>query len=175
MPSWLSVQALRLSGGRPGLLEITLSLLAGAVSMFVANVVVILMMAPVALPLARALKLPITPLVLMIGFSAAFMGSPMLLGDRPPQTPHSVTGVEFMDFFRHRDRPASFPILNVTFAITLVLVLEALGERVKKPGFDGVLAEARNRRRRAGEPRAAARRCGSTRCARRHGVGAGQE
>jgi Na+/H+ antiporter NhaD/arsenite permease-like protein len=119
VPSWLSVQALRLSGGRPGLLVITLSVLSGVISMFVDNVVVILMMAPVALPLARALKLPITPLVLMIGFSANFMGSAMLLGDLPPQMLHSVAGAEFMDFFWHEGRPSSFPVLAVTFAITL--------------------------------------------------------
>ena len=119
VPSWLSVQALRLSGGRPGLLVMILSTLAGVISMFVDNVVVILMMAPVALPLARALKLPVTPLILMIGFSANFMGSALLLGDLPPQMLHSVAGVEFMDFFWHRGRPSSFPILIVTFAITL--------------------------------------------------------
>ena len=119
VPSWLSVQALKLSGGRPGLLVIILSVLAGTISMFVDNVVVILMMAPVALPLARALKIPVTPLVLMIGFSANFMGSAMLLGDLPPQMLHSVAGVEFMDFFWHQGRPSSFPILTVTFAITL--------------------------------------------------------
>jgi Na+/H+ antiporter NhaD/arsenite permease-like protein len=119
VPSWLSVQALRLSGGRPGLLVIILSVLSGLISMFVDNVVVILMMAPVALPLARALKLPVTPLVLMIGFSANFMGSAMLLGDLPPQMLHSVSGAEFMDFFWQHGRPTSFPILLTTFCITL--------------------------------------------------------
>lgn len=119
IPSWLSVQALRLSGGRPGLLVMILSALAGIISMFVDNVVVILMMAPVALPLARALKLPITPLVLMIGFAANFMGSAMLLGDLPPQMLHSVSGAEFGDFFWQNGRPSSFPILIVTFVITL--------------------------------------------------------
>jgi Na+/H+ antiporter NhaD/arsenite permease-like protein len=73
----------------------------------------------VALPLARALQLPITPPVLMIGFSANFMGSAMLLGDLPPQMLHSVAGAEFMDFFWHEDRLSSFPILSLTFAITL--------------------------------------------------------
>jgi len=119
IPSWLSVQALRLSGGRPGLLVMILSALAGCISMFVDNVVVILMMAPVALPLARALKLPVTPLVLMIGFAANFMGSAMLLGDLPPQMLHSVSGAEFGDFFWQYGRPSSFPILIVTFVITL--------------------------------------------------------
>lgn len=128
VPSWLSVQALRLSGGRPGLLVIILSVLAGVISMFVDNVVVILMMAPVALPLARALKIPVTPLVLMIGFAANFMGSAMLLGDLPPQMLHSVAGAEFMDFFWHSGRPSSFPLLMLTFLITLA-VMYAYGFR----------------------------------------------
>jgi len=119
VPSWLSVQALRLSGGRPGLLVMILSMLSGLISMFVDNVVVILMMAPVALPLARALKLPVTPVVLMIGFSANFMGTALLLGDLPPQMLHSVSGAEFGDFLWQHGRPSSFPILMVTFVITL--------------------------------------------------------
>ena len=52
----------------PGLLIMVLSMLTGILSMFIDNVVCILMMAPVALPLARALEIPATPLVLMIGF-----------------------------------------------------------------------------------------------------------
>jgi Na+/H+ antiporter NhaD/arsenite permease-like protein len=73
VPSWLSIQALKLSGGRPGVLVMILTFLAGFISMFVDNVVTILMMAPVALPLARALKLPVVPVILMIGFGANFM------------------------------------------------------------------------------------------------------
>jgi len=61
VPSWLSIQALKLSGGRPGFLVIILTFLAGFISMFVDNVVTILMMAPVALPLAKALKLRPVP------------------------------------------------------------------------------------------------------------------
>ena len=119
VPSWLSVQSLKLSGGRPGLLVLVLSMLTGLLSMFIDNVVCILMMAPVALPLARALKIPATPLVLMIGFSANFMGTALLLGDLPPQMLHSVSGAEFFDFIWHQGRPSSFPILSVTFLMTL--------------------------------------------------------
>ncbi len=118
VPSWLSVRALRLPGGRPGLLVIILSMLAGVIWIFV-DTVVILLMASVVLPLAREPKIPVTPLVLMIGFSANFMGSAMLLGDLPPQMLHSVAGAEFMDFFWQRGRPSSFPLLMLTFVITL--------------------------------------------------------
>jgi Na+/H+ antiporter NhaD/arsenite permease-like protein len=122
VPSWLSVQSLKLSGGRPGLLILVLSMLTGILSMFIDNVVCILMMAPVALPLARALKIPATPLVLMIGFSANFMGTALLLGDLPPQMLHSVAGAEFFDFIWQQGRPSSFPILMVTFALTLAFM-----------------------------------------------------
>ena len=119
VPSWLSIQALKLSGGRPGLLVIILTFLAGFISMFVDNVVTILMMAPVALPLTRALKLPSIPVILMIGFGANFMGTALIIGDLPPQMLHSVAGAEFFDFIWHKGRPSSFPILMVTFFLTL--------------------------------------------------------
>ena len=119
VPSWLSIQALKLSGGRPGLLVIILTFLAGFISMFVDNVVTILMMAPVALPLTRALKLPSVPVILMIGFGANFMGTALIIGDLPPQMLHSVAGAEFFDFIWHQGRPSSFPILMTTFLITL--------------------------------------------------------
>ena len=122
VPSWLSVQSLKLSGGRPGLLILVLSMLTGFLSMFIDNVVCILMMAPVALPLARALGIPATPLVLMIGFGANFMGTALLLGDLPPQMLHSVAGAEFFDFIWQHGRPSSFPILMVTFVITLAFM-----------------------------------------------------
>jgi Na+/H+ antiporter NhaD/arsenite permease-like protein len=122
VPSWLSVQSLKLSGGRPGMLVMILSMLAGVLSLFIDNVVCILMMAPVALPLARAFKIPATPVILMIGLSANFMGSALLLGDLPPQMLHSVAGAEFADFIWQDGRPSSFPILMVTFVITLAVM-----------------------------------------------------
>jgi len=63
--------------------------------------------------------MPVTPLVLMIGFAANFMGSALLLGDLPPQMLHSVSGAEFADFLWQHGRPSSFPILMLTFAVTL--------------------------------------------------------
>jgi Na+/H+ antiporter NhaD/arsenite permease-like protein len=137
VPSWLSVQSLKLSGGRPGLLIVVLSMLTGILSMFIDNVVCILMMAPVALPLARALSIPATPLVLMIGFSANFMGTALLLGDLPPQMLHSVAGAEFFDFIWHQGRPSSFPILMTAFIATLAFMYFYGFRRIGKPSVEG--------------------------------------
>lgn len=119
VPELLSAKALEWSGGHYGLSVVILSLLAGILSIVVDNVVVILMLAPVAIPIVRKLGFPLTPVVLMIGFSANFMGTALLLGDLPPQMLHSVSGAEFLDFIWQHGRPSSFPILMVTFAITL--------------------------------------------------------
>ncbi len=137
VPSWLSVQSLKLSGGKPGLLILVLSMLTGLLSMFIDNVVCILMMAPVALPLARALGIPATPLVLMIGFSANFMGTALLLGDLPPQMLHSVAGAEFFDFIWQHGRPSSFPILMLSFVITLAFMYVYGFRRIGKPSAEG--------------------------------------
>jgi Na+/H+ antiporter NhaD/arsenite permease-like protein len=154
VPGWLSVQALKLSGGRAGVLVMILSVLSGLISMFVDNVVTILLMAPVALPLARALGLQVTPVILMIGFSANFMGSALLLGDLPPQMLHSVSGAEFNDFIWQFGRPSSFPILIVTFAVTLAvmfaygfrsagkpvaLALVRIDHRIERPLFAAIV------------------------------------
>jgi Na+/H+ antiporter NhaD/arsenite permease-like protein len=148
VPSWLSAQALRLSGGRPGLLVMILTFLAGVISMFVDNVVTILMMAPVALPLARAMRIPATPVILMIGFGANFMGTALIIGDLPPQMLHSVAGAEFFDFLWHFGKPSSFPILMATFLVTLG-AMYAYGfrgaKRVASPGELGVDARIPNR------------------------------
>ena len=58
----------------------------------------------------------------MIGFSANFMGTALLLGDLLPQMLHSVAGAEFFDFIWQHGRPSSFPILMVTFVITLAFM-----------------------------------------------------
>jgi Na+/H+ antiporter NhaD/arsenite permease-like protein len=141
------VQALKLSGGHPGFLVMILTFLAGVISMFVDNVVTILMMAPVALPLARAMKIPATPVILMIGFGANFMGTALIIGDLPPQMLHSVAGAEFFDFIWQFGRPSSFPILMLTFVLTL-LGMYAYGfrgtKRVADVGALGIDAKIPN-------------------------------
>ena len=141
VPEWLAGQALRASGGHPGLLVIIVSVLAGVLSMFIDNVVVILMMAPVAIPLVRHFGIPLVPVILMIGFSANFMGTALLLGDLPPQMLHSVSGAEFFDFIWMAGRPSSFPILMVTFLLTLGFMYWVAFRRYRpRPGSGGALA-----------------------------------
>jgi Na+/H+ antiporter NhaD/arsenite permease-like protein len=99
------------------------------------------MMAPVAIPIVRHLNIPLTPVILMIGFSSNFMGTALLLGDLPPQMLHSVSGAEFLEFIWQDGRPSSFPILMVTFILTL-FVMYLFGFRSQSAGAGSTGATA---------------------------------
>jgi len=90
--------------------------------MFVDNVVVILMMAPVVLYITKRLKLSSFPFLIFVGLCANFMGTALLLGDLPPQMLHSVSKIEFNQFIWFMGRPSSFPLLTATFLLTALFM-----------------------------------------------------
>jgi Na+/H+ antiporter NhaD/arsenite permease-like protein len=94
---------------------VAMMLLAGFISMFVDNVLVILLLGSIVIEAAKRNGGNPLLAVLMIGFSANFMGTALLMGDLPPQLLHSVGGAEFLDFIWFRGRPSSFPLLTATF------------------------------------------------------------
>lgn len=115
IPEYLSSKILRFSRGNIAIFVTLLGGLAGFISMFVDNVVVVLMMAPVVFTVTRQIKFPTFPAVIFIGLCANFMGTALLLGDLPPQMLHSVSGIEFAGFIWHSGRPSSFLILTATY------------------------------------------------------------
>jgi len=121
IPEYLAILLLKISRNNIGLFAVLLGILSGFISMFVDNVVVILMMAPVILHITKKLSVPSFPFLIYLGLSANFMGTALLLGDLPPQMLHSVAGIEFPEFIWQMGRPSSFIILTITFLITSFL------------------------------------------------------
>jgi Na+/H+ antiporter NhaD/arsenite permease-like protein len=121
IPEFFTIHLLKLSRNNIGLFIVLLGILAGFLSMFVDNVVVILIMAPVVFHLTRQIKLPSFPFIIYLGLCSNFMGTALLLGDLPPQMLHSVSGIEFFDFIWQAGRPSSFIILMITFLLTGVI------------------------------------------------------
>ncbi len=114
---------------------VLMSILSGFLSMFVDNVLVILLLGSLVAEMAvRARRDPLPP-VMMVGLSANLMGTALLMGDLPPQLLHSVVGVEFTDFIVFMGRPSSFPLLTVTIiAVTLIFArLLTKGDRAGIP------------------------------------------
>jgi len=121
IPQYLAIMMLRLSRNNIALFLTLMGMISGFISMFVDNVVVILMMSPVILYVTQKMKLASFPFIIMVGLCANFMGTALLLGDLPPQMLHSVAKIEFPEFIWQMGRPSSFPILTVTFMATLFL------------------------------------------------------
>ena len=111
VPDFLAAWMLKLSKGNVAFFIVLIGMLAGLVSMFIDNVVVVLMFAPVVFHACRKFKFrPFAP-ILFVGLCANFMGTAMLLGDLPPQMLHSVSKIEFSGFIWFMGRPSSFFIL----------------------------------------------------------------
>ncbi len=122
IPQYLAVTMLKISGRNIGLFLVLMGVIASFISMFVDNVVVILMIAPVILYVTKKLKLPSFPFIIFMALGANFMGTALLLGDLPPQMLHSVSGIEFSEFIWQLGRPSSFFILTITFLLTACLL-----------------------------------------------------
>jgi len=124
IPQYLAVTALRFSRNNIAIFLVLIGILSGFISMFVDNVVVILMMTPVVFHITRKMKLPSFPFVIIVGLAANFMGTALLLGDLPPQMLHSVSKIEFAGFIWHLGRPSSFILLTITFLLTMFFMYQ---------------------------------------------------
>jgi Na+/H+ antiporter NhaD/arsenite permease-like protein len=99
---------------------------AGMVTMFVDNVLVVLLFCPIMLTICKALKVdPLLPTV-VTGLAANFMGVGLMLGDITPQMLHTIAGAEFMDFVVFHGKPGSFFVLLLTFVIVLTIYSRSL-------------------------------------------------
>ncbi|MDI9643709.1 MAG: SLC13 family permease [Candidatus Verstraetearchaeota archaeon] len=119
IPEVLATRAVSASGGDISKFIVIIGALSGVLSLFVDNILVILIMAPVALHITKMLKINPVPFLVFIGLCANFTGSALLIGDLPPQMLHSVSGIEFLGFIWKDGRPSSFIILMITFAVVL--------------------------------------------------------
>lgn len=83
-------------------------LLTGFISAFVENVATVLIVAPIALSLAR--KLRINPVNMMIGIaiSSNLQGTATLIGDPPSMLLGGFAKMNFMDFFFYKGSPSIF-------------------------------------------------------------------
>ncbi|MDH3384105.1 MAG: SLC13 family permease, partial [Deltaproteobacteria bacterium] len=117
IPEYLGDISLRWSRGNIPLFVTLVGVIAGFTSMFINNVVVVLIFAPVITSVNKSYGFKATGPILFIGLCSNFMGTALLLGDLPPQMLHSVTGIEFLGFVWQAGRPSSFPILTVVYLI----------------------------------------------------------
>ena len=103
------------------MLLLLLAVASGFLSILVDNVIVILVFGSIAARLAKEARGNPVLAVVLVGLSANFMGTALLMGDLPPQLLHSIAGMEFLDFIVWKGVPSSFIILTITFAGVLAV------------------------------------------------------
>jgi len=120
VPEWVVARLARRARSYSGFM-LSMLLASGFLSMFVDNVLVILLLGSLVADVAvRSGRDPLPP-VMLVGLSANFMGTALLMGDLPPQLLHGVVGFEFVDFIVFMGKPSSFPLLTVTFIIVTLV------------------------------------------------------
>ncbi|MDD5291642.1 MAG: SLC13 family permease [Candidatus Omnitrophica bacterium] len=83
-------------------------LLTGFISAFVENVATVLIVAPIALALARKLNFNPVKMMIAIAVSSNLQGAATLIGDPPSMLLGGFAKMNFMDFFFYRGRPSIF-------------------------------------------------------------------
>lgn len=111
---------------------ISLSLFAGVISAFVDNVATVLMVAPVAITIARKLKISPVPSVIAIAIASNLQGAATLVGDTTSILLGGYAGMDFLDFFVYEGKVGMFWIVQVSMlAATVVLLILFRDQRQK--------------------------------------------
>lgn len=111
---------------------VSLALFAGFISAFVDNVATVLMVAPVALTIAKKLKISPVPSVIAIAISSNLQGAATLVGDTTSILLGGHANMNFLDFFFFRGKPGLFWIVEIG-AIVSTFVLLFLFRKEKQP------------------------------------------
>lgn len=82
---------------------ISLSLFAGIISAFIDNVATVLIVAPVALTIAKKLNISPVPSIIAISISSNLQGAATLVGDTTSILLGGHAGMDFLDFFVYRE------------------------------------------------------------------------
>ena len=82
--------------------------LTGFISAFVENVATVLIIAPIALTLARKINLNPIKMMIAIAISSNLQGTATLIGDPPSMLLAGFTKMNFGDFFLYRGKPSIF-------------------------------------------------------------------
>ena len=100
-----------------------LSLFAGVVSAFVDNVATVLMIAPVAMAIAKRLEINPVPMIIAIAVSSNLQGAATLVGDTTSILLGGYAGMDFMDFFFWQGRPSIFWAVELGAVLSCVVLL----------------------------------------------------
>ncbi|MCX7904364.1 MAG: SLC13 family permease [Caloramator sp.] len=102
---------------------VSLAAFAGIVSAFIDNVATVLIIAPVAMGVAKKLNISPVYMIIAIAISSNLQGAATLVGDTTSLLLGGYAKMDFMDFFFFRGRPGIFWIVEIGAVVTLFILL----------------------------------------------------
>lgn len=102
---------------------IFMSLFSGVISAFVDNVATVLIVAPVALAVAKKLEISPVPMVIAISVSSNLQGAATLVGDATSILLGGYAGMDFLDFFFFQGKISLFWVVELAALLTVPLML----------------------------------------------------
>lgn len=108
------------------LIIIVLSLFAGVVSAFIDNVATVLMIAPVAISLAKKLNISPVKMIIAISISSNLQGAATLVGDTSSILLGSALDMTFFDFFVYNGKMGMFFIVQISALISTICIYLAV-------------------------------------------------
>jgi len=102
----------------------------GLLSMFLENVATLIIVAPVAIQIAKKLSVNPPKIVFALAVSSNLQGTATLIGDPPSMLLASATGMTFLDFFVYKMKPSIFFAVQIG-AISSFFVLYYIFNKYK--------------------------------------------
>ncbi len=102
---------------------ISLALFAGIISAFIDNVATVLMVAPIALTVAKKLRISPVPAIIAIAVSSNLQGAATLVGDTTSILLGGYAKLNFLDFFVYRGKPGMFWVVQAGALMAMFILL----------------------------------------------------
>ena len=102
---------------------VALCAFSGVVSAFIDNVATVLMVAPVALAMAKRLGISPVRMIIAIAVSSNLQGAATLVGDTTSILLGGYAGMDFVDFFWYHGRPGIFFAVELGALVTIGILL----------------------------------------------------
>ncbi|HXG39352.1 MAG TPA: ArsB/NhaD family transporter [Candidatus Limnocylindrales bacterium] len=117
---WVAIRSVKLAGGEPVRLILVLSTVTAGLSAFLDNVTTVVLIAPVTLYIANALR--VSPVPFLVGeiLASNIGGTATLIGDPPNILIGSAANLTFVDFLVHMT-PITV-VVYLAFLVTIALV-----------------------------------------------------
>jgi Na+/H+ antiporter NhaD/arsenite permease-like protein len=110
--------------------------LSSLLSAFIDNVTTVLIVAPVALELARRLKTSPTPFIIGLAIASNLQGTATLIGDPPSLILASNLKLNFLDFFFYQGKPGIFWMVQVGAVGSMIVLWMMFYRKYKAPSIE---------------------------------------